>query len=59
MFQVREEQSLRLSIARALGGKQAIPIPTDDEVDARIQELEDVVKANKSNLTKQNKGSNI
>ncbi len=52
MHQVREEQSLRLSIARALGGNVAIPVPTDAEVDARIQELETVVK---SNLTNQNK----
>lgn len=58
MLQVREEQHSRESLVRALIREDTvpIPIPTDAEVDARIQELEDVAK---SNLTKRINGGNI
>lgn len=44
MHQVREEQATRLALDRALAGKEAIPVPTDVEVEERIKELQEVVK---------------
>jgi len=56
MRQVREEQSTRKSIARALAGKDEPPTVTDAEVDARIQELQEVVE---KNLTKNTQGGKL
>jgi hypothetical protein len=53
MYQVREEQAARLALTRALVREEAaaVPVPTDKEVEIRIQELQEVAK---QNLTKRN-----
>jgi hypothetical protein len=64
MYQVREEQAARHALVRALIREEALPvlIPTDEEVNARILELQEVARQtlkDKNNLTNQNKGSSI
>jgi hypothetical protein len=51
MYQVREEQAAREALVRALIREEsaAVPVPTDEELDNRIEELREVVK---NNLTK-------
>jgi hypothetical protein len=46
MYQVREEQAARVALTRALLREEAaeVPIPTDAELDARINELKEVAK---------------
>jgi hypothetical protein len=46
MYQVREEQHARQVLTRALLREEAteVPIPTDAEVEARIEELKEVAK---------------
>jgi len=53
MYQVREEQAAREALTRALIREEAQPvlIPTDEEVDARIIELQEVAKKNLTNKT--------
>lgn len=57
MYQVRTEQAARISLVKALAREEAaiIPVPTDAELDTRIEELKEVAT---QNLTKiKNSGS--
>ena len=58
MHQVREEQSAREALVRALVREevQPVPIPDDTQVSARIEELLEVARIR---LTNKEKGSNI
>ena len=57
MYQVREEQAARGALTRALIREEAQPVlvPTDEEVDARIIELQEVAKKNLTNKTERSR----
>lgn len=58
MHQVRTEQAAREALVRALVREEARPvlIPTDEEVDVRIKELQEVAR---NRLTNKTEGSNL
>lgn len=51
MHQVREEQALRAAMLKSIAVEHTVPVPvpTDSEVEARIQELSELAKKNLTN----------